>query len=957
MKSFLHYVAIDIISKYGTDLSDVAVVFPNKRAALFLNEELARCAGKPVWAPTYLTISDLFRKYSALSVGDPIRLVCELYNTYIEITGKDETLDHFYDWGKLLISDFDDIDKNLADAKQVFSNIANIHEYDDVQYLTDEQKDILKSFFSNFTTDHNSKLKELFLSLWNKLSDIYFNYKDRLSKKNIAYEGMLYREIIENSKIDIEYKKYIFVGFNLLQKVEKKLFSYLKSEGVAEFYWDYDRYYMQKLDSGLINEAGKYIASHLKEYGDAIDDSNNIDSSTVRCNFIKSKDISFIKAKTNNIQARYIEEWLSENNRKDDGKRTAIVMCDETLLPSVIHCIPEEVKNINITTGFPLSQTPIASFVLQLLDLRIIGTRKDGGFRFSSIKTILSNPYASYISEESSNLLSKLIDEKNLVPRNEELKIDENTSLLFSSISSNIQILRWLLSILRIIAVKEDSILFQESVFNMYTIINRLASLVESDELTIDNITLQKLIKQLINTTTIPFHGEPAIGVQVMGVLETRNLDFDHLLVLSCNEGNMPKGIRDSSFIPYSIRKAYGLTTVDNKVAIYSYYFNRLLQRAKDITILYNTSTENGNRGEMSRFMLQLMVESNHNIKLLSLHAKQSAASVTCHAIEKSETTIQKLLSYKSISPTAINKYLHCQLQFFYNYILGVKEPDDDIEESLSSRAFGNIFHNSSEEIYKNFSQSGRMITSSIIDELLKKEYVERVVDRMFLREMFGTDETKWRKINYNGMQLISREVIVRYVMRLLEIDKSLTPFNILAVEKDMYGKYTINTCFGERNVKVGGRIDRLDVINDSQTGQRRIRVVDYKTGGTDIKTGIDNVSEIFAPENAGSNKHTDYYLQSMLYSLIVSGDNNCNRESLPVSPALIFIQHAFSDDYDPTILINKEKVTDVEKYATEYTDGLKGLLSEMFDKEHPFVPTDNAKICQYCAYRKLCGK
>lgn len=956
MESFLHYVAADIISKYGTDLSNIAVVFPNKRASLFLNEELAKCAGKPVWAPTYLTISDLFRRYSNLAVGDPIKLVCELYKTYTEVTGKEETLDHFFDWGKLLISDFDDVDKNLADARQVFSNIANLHEFDDVQYLTDEQKNILKTFFSNFSTEHNSKLKELFLSLWNKLGDIYISFKKRLRDQGLAYEGMLYRDVIESENINIEYDRYIFVGFNLLQRVEKHLFSYLKKNEAASFYWDYDNYYMSKTEHGTYNEAGKYISSHLQEYGNDFPASDEL-YHAVYDNFRNHKDISFIQAKTSNIQARFIDKWLKENNRIEHGKRTAIIMCDEQLLLSVVHCIPEETKNINITTGFPLSQTPIASFVSQLLDMQIIGKRNDGGFRISFIRPVLNNPYVTYISDRAEELRDTLAKENNLYPKNEELQLDDNLRILFSNMNDNAEMLKWLLSILRIAATKDESTLFQESVFNMYTVINRLANLVDEQELSVDKITLQKLIKQLINATSIPFHGEPAIGIQIMGVLETRNLDFDHLLILSCNEGNMPKGIRDSSFIPYSIRKAYGLTTVDNKVAIYSYYFNRLIQRAKDVTILYNTSTENGNRGEMSRFMLQLMVESSHHINLLTLHANQNAVNDTCRSIEKDDNTIMKLLSYKALSPTAINRYLRCQLQFYYNNIAGIKEPDDNIEESLSSRAFGNIFHNASEEIYKEYATTGKTITASLIDKLSEKAFVTRIVDRMFQKEMFGEDESKWKEINYNGMQLISREVIIRYVRRLLEIDKTLTPFNILALEKDMYDRISVNTCLGEKDIKVGGRIDRLDIITDKDSGQRRIRVIDYKTGGTDIKTGISEVAEIFDPANANGSKHTDYYLQSMLYSLIARHDVSANPDALPVSPSLIFIQRSFSDNYDPTIFINKEKVIDVEAYASEYKAGLKSVLTEIFDKEHAFVQTENPKTCQYCAYRELCGK
>lgn len=948
MNSFLHYIAADIIDKHGTDLSHIAIVFPNKRAALFLNEELAKYADKPVWAPTYLTISELFRKYSDLAVGDPIKLVCELYKSYIEITGKDETLDHFYDWGRLLISDFDDVDKNMADADKVFSNIADLHELDDISYINDEQKEILKTFFSNFTDGHNTKLKELFLSLWNKLGDIYHDYRQRLRSAGIAYEGMLYRDVVENSLMKTEFDKYLFIGFNMLQSVERALFSNVKSEGKADFYWDYDYYYANK-------EAGRYISNYIKIFGDSFPQEKRQE---IFDNFKKEKNITFVKAKTENIQARYVDTWLRENDRYKDGKRTSIVMCDEGILQSVVHCIPTEVENINITTGYPLSQTPIASFISQILDLHITGMRQDGGYRFSYIKSVLSHPYSERLSSASHELLSRLRSEKNAYPTAAELAVDENLNLLFKNTVDNIDLLMLIVRVLTIIVSKDDSPLYQESIFKMYTIANRLLELIKEGDLNIDMITLQKLIKQLITSTSIPFHGEPAIGIQVMGVLETRNLDFDHILLLSCNEGNMPKDIRDSSFIPYSIRKAYGLTTVDNKVSIFSYYFYRLLQRAKDITILYNTSTENGNRGEMSRFMLQLMVESNHKIHLKTLHSGQNIRHTTAAAVEKTESVMNKLYEMKSLSPTAINKYMRCPLQFYYNYICDIHEPDEDLDEGLTSRAFGNVFHHVCEEIYRDSCLTGKMVTAEKISKLMEKSNIQRIVDRMFQREIYGDDERRWRKINYSGMQLINREVIIRYVTHLLEIDKLLTPFCILGLERSVYMTAEIHSTDNiKRKIRVGGSIDRLDVITDAETGHRCIRVIDYKTGAKDIVRTPASLDDIFNPSEFGGDKHPDYYLQSMLYSLIVRNNKEINPASSSVSPALLFIQRTFGDKYDPTIIIGKQKVKDIQEYAADYESRLKSLIAEIYSPDTPFIPTDDNNRCRTCPYSVLCGK
>ncbi len=640
MKTFLKYVARDILEKYGNNLSDIAVVFPNKRAALFLNESLARLTDHPIWSPSYITISDLFRKHSTLKVGDPIKLVCDLHKTFVACTGIDETLDHFYGWGQLLITDFDDIDKNMAEAEKLFANLSDIHELDDISYLTEEQKTLIKKFFSNFNDDHNSELKKRFLQLWSHFLDIYQQFNQRLEEQGLAYEGALYRKVVNDENIKFQHKKYLFVGFNMMQVVEQKLCERLMKEGKAHFYWDYDDYYMQNN-----HEAGHYIREYLKYFPNELNDMPPHDLREIYHNFDNDKDITYISASTENIQARYVNQWLKEKKRYKCGKKVAIVLADEGLLQSVIHSLPtnEDIKSLpdysendqlsyNITLGYPLQQTPFYSLLQHLINLQGIGHPKhSNNYRLHYVLMALRHPYTRYISQNYSKLLSALDEQKQFYPTRQFLSMDgdEGLSLLFKDLGEtateneyNLRLIQYLLEILKTIGVnskEQDDPLFQESLFRTYTLLNRLQELIQTGDLAVDCITLERLMQQLIQSTSIPFHGEPAEGIQVMGVLETRNLDFEHILVLSCNEGKLPKGVNDASFIPYSLRKAYGLTTVDNKVAIYAYYFHSLLQRSHDITLCYNNATEDGQSGEMSRFMLQLLVESHHDIKRSSL--------------------------------------------------------------------------------------------------------------------------------------------------------------------------------------------------------------------------------------------------------------------------------------------------------------------------------------------------
>jgi CRISPR/Cas system-associated exonuclease Cas4 (RecB family) len=902
MKSFLEYVAEDIIRKYGTDLSRTAVVFPNKRASLFLNHQLARIAQKPLWSPAYITISDLFRQQSELQVADPIKLVCDLHQSFCLETDSDESLDKFYGWGQLLISDFDDIDKNMADPDRVFANLRDIHELDDLSYLTDEQRQLLRHFFSHFTEEHETELKQRFLRLWSRFADIYHDFNRRLAEQGLAYEGALYRQVVSAVCCDsvatdhgaFPYERYIFVGFNLLQKVEQQLFSHLQREGKARFYWDFDQYYMQH------HEAGRYIAQYLKYFPNELDNTD----ADIYGQFQRKKDIRYIAAPTEHIQARYVSGWLRAAERYNDGRRTAIVLCDEGLLPTVIHCLPDEVGKVNVTTGYPLAETPIASFIQLYYDMIL------GGRTPRLLRAFHRHPYARFL----------------------EVSGDQQP----------------LLQMLRQIAQQaKDEIqdpLFQESLFRAYTLVNRLNALIESGDLQVSDQTLQRLTTQIIQQTSIPFHGEPIEGIQVMGVLETRNIDFDHVLLLSCNDGNMPRGVNDSSFIPHSIRQAYELTTVENKVSIYAYYFHRLLQRAKDVTILYNNATEDGQRGEMSRFMLQMLVESGQAISQHTLQTGQQTTTWTPQPIQKTPHVMEVLQSaFTTLSPTAINRYLRCPLQFYYHYVAGLQEPDvPEDEQELDNRMFGTIFHEAADIIYH---QLPRHITTDVLDHLLKgKIEIERAVDEAFHRVMPDAP--------VGGLHIINREVIIHYLRQLLQIDRRLAPFTILGLECDVYRPlHTPPSSLIPPHptlLKIGGRIDRLDLICED-TPQERIRVIDYKTGSSQLRP-LPNVESIFSPDKI--HDHSDYYLQTCVYADIVR-----QQRQKPTSPALLFIQHAAADDYDPTLRFGREPIIDIADHSQRFNELLNQQIAQIFSPDVDFQPTSDLKTCRACPYQQMCRR
>ena len=981
--TFLHFVAKDVLAKHGQDLDKIAIVFPNKRASIFFKRELYQEAGHALWSPKYITISELFREHSELQVPDPITLVFQVYNVFCDITGSEETLDHFFSWGQLMLADFDDIDKNEVDPDKLFIDLQAWEEMSDFSFLTDAQRLSLEEFFHTMMQD--SQLQRRFKNIWEHLGGIYHELHQRLEKQGLAYEGMLYREVIDQENLDFQYDTYIFVGFNLLQKVEQDLFRRLKMEGKAEFYWDYDVNFIDE-------DAGKYIKQYLDIFPNQLNNnlaSVGIDPSEVFDNMKSPKEICMISAPTEEIQARYVAQWLSENDRIKDGNRTAIVMADENLLPSVIHSLPGDIQNVNVTTGFPLNASEVSVLVDALIALQLKGLTNDHRhFRLQYINRVLLHPYAQYLSDDCKTLASQLNSNHRYYPSIKELTdgFDDSLSLLFQPLEAKegtLPLLSWMTDLLKIIGLNTRSIrndLLHQSIFSMYTLLNRLDDIMSvniqkngsQDDRRIDEKSgkqlvsiyiVQRLMQQVIQSTAIPFHGEPAVGTQIMGVLETRNLDFEHVILLSCNEGKLPKNINDASFIPHSIRVGYGLTTVENKVAIFAYYFQSLIQRAHDVTLLYNNATDDGQKGEMSRFMLQLMIKSygTQHIKRYTLTAGQNQSSRLCQAKTKTEEVMKVLHDMKSISPSALGQYMRCPLQFYYNSICQLHQQDEDNIDEIDNTMFGDLFHRSAELIYKQLSQQQTTITKDMILSVLKDpSFLERIIDQAFREKLFQADERQFVP-QYNGLQMLNKNVIRLYLQRLLHLDAAWAPFDILALEESFYDKVSFEVNGLQHCLNIGGKVDRIDKVN--QDGKNIVRIVDYKTGRPLTSLPAD-VKDVFNIDNIDT-KHTNYYLQTMLYAGVVKYGANSYKKvgqmrQQGVAPALLFIRQASDETYNPVLSFavgrgSRETLDDISTVWPEFLDQLKQLLAEIFNPELDFMPTAHTERCDNCPYREIC--
>lgn len=959
MESFLKLVAADLYKHTEGNLAHTAVVFPNKRAGLFFNEYLAQESDSPIWSPAYVSISELFRSLSPWEVGDPVKLVCELYKIFRRETQSTETLDDFYFWGEMLISDFDDADKNKVDTDKLFSNLQDLRNImDDYTFIDDEQEEAIRQFFQNFSIERRTALKERFISLWNVLGNIYKGFRESLASQNIAYEGMMYRHVIEHLDVDkLPYEKYVFVGFNVLNKVEHTLFTQLKDAGKAVFYWDYDEFYMKENRQAVTHEAGEFIRRNLRNFPSPL-------SGELFKNLSKPKEVHYIASSTENAQARYLPQWI-RNNLTTPEKETAVVLCNEALLQPVLHSLPAEVKHVNITMGFPLSQTPVYSFLIALLELHTHGFNfKSGRYTFQSVVTLLKHPYTRQLTGQAELLEKELTRNNRFYPLPGELGKDEFLTRLFTPLSGNLNLCIRLSETLQQVAGiyqantsgTEDTDafnqLYRESLFKAYTTINRFRTLIEEDELTVQSETFRRLLVKVLSATNIPFHGEPAIGMQVMGVLETRNLDFRHLVLLSVNEGQLPKSGGDSSFIPYNLRKAFGMTTIEHKIAVYAYYFYRLLQRAERITLMYNTSSDGLNRGEWSRFMLQFLIEWPHPITRQFLEAGQSPQGTSPITVEKTPDVMRRMQSLFDVranpkakfSPSALNYYLDCPLKFYYRYVAGLSAPDE-VSAEIDSATFGSIFHYAAEHIYKDLTTHGKVINKEALETLLRNEVkLQDYVDTAFKKLFFNVPQNE--KPEYNGVQLINSAVIARYLKQLLQNDLRYAPFTFIASEMEVDEPIDIQTPKGVIKSRIGGIIDRMD----SKDGT--LRIVDYKTGG-DADTPP-HVESLFIPDK----KRSNYVFQTFLYAAIM-----CRKQpTMKIAPALLYIHRAATETYSPVIQMGesrkpKEAVEDFSKYEKEYRERLQRLLEEIFNPEKSFTQTEIIEKCTYCDFKALCKR
>ena len=982
-KSFLQLVAEDLITKFGDDLSGVTVVFPNNRARLFFNNYLVRSSDKPIWSPAYTTIQELFSSCVPLQVADDMKLICDLFRAYSahidwnKLGVEPETMDDFYFWGEVILRDFDDVDNNLVPVELLFKNMVDLAKMeDDYSFLSEEQVASIHQFFHHFSVDESSLLKRKFMALWEALLPMYTDFREGLREQGIAYGGMLHRivvdEVLKKRGVeDFPSEKYIFIGFNVLNKCEVELFSRLQKAGKALFYWDTDEYYMDMPD--IRHEAATFMSLNLEKFP------NQLPKSSLNTFKSVPKDFTIISSSTDTAQAKYLNDYLTDRKEKgDEDTETAVVLCDESLLLPVLHSVPPCVKDLNITMGLPLIQTPVYALVKVLLEMQCSVASLKVNSRsvpFRYIREVLSNPYVLTVFDGAKELNEEIIRKSLYFPPISLLKEgSDSLKLLFSFVDFTdekgaMTLLKWLSAILKKVASfyrgttdsdqskekeKTESALYdalyKEALYRSYTIVNRMLMLMETGDLSVSIQTLRKLLERMLSSVSVPFSGEPVKGMQVMGFLETRNLDFKNVVLLSVNEGVLPRTGGESSFIPHSLRKGFGMTTIEHKNSLYAYYFYRLLQRVENATFLYSTSTSGGSKGQMSRFLMQLLVETGIDVKLKDLRSTIEVALPQSFEVKNTEEAINILRkkydkrtnpNARTLSPTMLKTYIKCPMSFYYSYVLELREPDE-MEDGLDSRILGLILHSSLENIYRE--RQGRIIEPEELDALFDdKELLESVVDEAFHEVYYKENGVRVGKDEYTGQQLLLKMITLKYVENVLLYDKDcFAPFQIIGVEKD---DITHDIEVDGMLFTMGGTIDRLQLDKDD-----RWRIIDYKTSSKGSSISISSISQLFLDGFSveSSSRNLQYALQVLLYAYVCTVEKGKN-----VVPSLSFVRSSES-------LVNLKNGKEEIEYLSaemcaEIEDNIKGLLHSIFSGE-TFPQTSFRHHCTYCPFKGICG-
>ena len=977
MKPFLKQVADHY---YGRgDIERLCFVFPNRRSMAFFRKwlgEAVACAGagaRPLIAPQMLTINDFFFRAAGMQQADRVTQLLELYECYRELNPKAETLDEFIFWGDIILGDFNDVDKYLVDPGQLFTNVADYKQLqDNFSYLTETQRKAIEGFISHFNdasgrltvnldTD-NPDVKGRFLRIWNILHDLYERFGERLSSRGLSYEGRVYRSLAQRLKTEAaedifkDGGSYVFVGLNALNECEKTLLRKLRDCSRAEFCWDYSGDMIRHPQ----NRSSLFMAENAVEFPQAA----RWDADGTR-----TPSVNVVSVSSSVGQAKLLPDILKQMTSDGDGIESgtgcAVVLPDEGLLTSVLNSIPESIEDINVTMGLPMKGSLLFSMMSDISSVQLHMVNRKGVWLFyhKQVWDLFSNPLFKCAADLRTQEIIAQVREsaKYYIPMS-ELHGTRLLETIFRPVFTDAKIrdkaqihafAEYQKAVIRAIApaVADNPKMALELEYarEYYRSVNVL----QTHSLEVLPVTYVRLLSQLLASVSVPFRGEPLKGLQIMGPLEMRALDFRNLIILSANEGIFPRRSVSSSFIPPELRKGFGLPTYEYQDAVWAYYFYRVISRAENVWMLVDSRTEGLKSGEESRYIKQLEYHFGLPVKRYVVKPGNMApAEVT--DIFKTGEDIRKI-EQTVLSATALQNYLSCPAKFYYGTVKGL-QPEEEVTESLDYGMFGTVFHDVMRAIY---TSPSAMDPEFVFDHegVNEKSLADRLdhISRDYLKDWISKEKEirdkvkalivgQLKSVDVSGRNLVVTDVIVKYVIKTLQSDLELLQtsgndsFEILGREKLVFGEF-----HGQR---LKGFIDRIDSFTPGQA-----RIVDYKTGKVlpddeDIHDGnAEAIAEkIFARDVSERPKIA---LQFYIYDLLLKDYDEAKERSLcncVYSTARLF------KELPKTVPLN-------ETFFNAVSERLKGLLDEMRSPDVPFRRTEDEKVCAYCDFKTICGR
>lgn len=948
--TFLEDIILDLENK-KVDWKNTTLVFPNKRAGLFFRKYLAQHLKEPSLSPKIYSLEEFVLYFSDSVQADQLSLIFDLFEVYRKINPRAESFDRFYYWGEMLLKDFEDIDQHLVDPRQIFRGVKDQKELEEnFRFLDPEHIKVIQSFWSSFLPKASNQQIQ-FLRLWEVLYQVYQEFKDKLKERNEGYKGMLYREVL--SFLDLKVKvwgkgKLVFAGFNALTKVEEEIIKYFVKEEKASLYWDYDDYYL----NDKLQEAGTYLRTykadlHLsKSFGEQPLD-----------NFLKTpKEFKSIGVPLRIGQAKVTGKLLTEEDGLNDEK-TVVVLADEGMLFPVLNSVPPSVQDINVTMGFPLKHTPLYSLLQALLELQQnLRPGKDSKtyFYYRHVLSLLRHPYIIEAYSEEVKAIGDKIEKYNKVYVGSDWLQDHHSFFgeIFVAVDEK-TLPTYVEEILVKIVDQDTDSLEKEYIHHFLRQLRRLSDLVADRKVKLEMSIFLKLFRQIMQNLKLPFSGEPLKGLQIMGILETRNLDFENVIILSMNEGSWPQENRSSSFIPYNIRKAFELPTYDQQESIYAYLFYRLMQRSKRVWFMYNTEEDFNLKGEISRYVKQLELESGYEVEHQLLTLPVNIVPPQPITIKKNSKVMEGLKQYttsaktpKRLTPSALNIYLDCRLKFYFRYITKLYEPEE-VKEEIDPGSFGNILHLTMELLYGNFTEEKghNHIKEEDIGDLRKQ--LPDIVAHAF-RKHYGLISDQ--DFKFEGRNIIARSIIMKFANAILDKDTVYAPFDVIGLEAGEREGFALELPVDlNTTVALKGIIDRVDLKDNV------VRVIDYKTGKDEKKA--EDIASLFDRDDKKRNKAA---MQVLYYALMFQ--RGYPEMDYPIMPGIFNSRELFSDEFDVKIKMANDKgrysqVWDARPLLQEFESELSGLLREIFDPAIDFDQTEDGKKCRWCPYKGICHR